>query len=466
MSIERSGAGLMALMLFLTAAMRGAIAEPALSKIDRDELAEMGAKPVFAVIHHEPRAGARVIETLGLGAWKFDFVDAVMARTPAEKLLVLAAHAQIRDIEIVDDAVAQEVRDLLVELSRVKLYEDIGAFRLSVLNISIGPPKELVNRNRSSEKTVRRALAKIVHALELPVVLSAGNDGPIAGRMNPWAKADGVIAVGATDVNGMRVWSDSSYPLSYSDESSWHFFVAHGEKTVGPLASGAVRTPRMLEDEKEVDLAAIVGPENVDSFSVRSGTSFAAGNLSRTLCHAHQMMELIRGFIDASAPLRHQMKPFVRGYIDSGIDRDHPAFEKRLVDSRYHYSGLQIQISAERKRHLFNVLAGNAIDIRLRYTPDFAFRFLKRIARQVQGATPNQIGFGFVDNAAALQLLSEARYSTLIELFTPEDEPRRDKWLNAVTQEGDSLLFSADEVERIAKYCQDYDLILALSIGR
>ena len=357
------------------------------------------------------------------------------------------------------------IRDLLTQLFRIALYDDIQAFEISALNISIGPPKHLLKRHRTADRTIRRAYSKIVKDHGIPVVTSAGNDGPVLGLLNPWALADGVIAAGATDAEGKRLWTRSSRAATKRDVEGIRFFVAHGENTIGPLASGLRKTEEMLQAEKQVDMAAAVGTENVGSYAVRSGTSFAAGVVSHLLCYPHQMMMLLRGYASAMERIdNYQMKAFVRGYIDTGIDESHPVFKNRLVDKRYHFGGLRIPIDRARKEQLFKCLSGNAIDVSIRYSPDFVFEFLKAIARPVPGSTTNETGYGFVSEMTAAIYLREARYSTLIQLLAPSDDPRRKSWLEIAEEDGDPQLFSEREVAAITDYCRNYDLVLALPL--
>lgn len=254
--------------------------------------------------------------------------------------------------------------------------------------------------------------------------------------------------------------------MSYDAEKSYYFFIAHGENTIGALARGESKTPVMLEAEKEVDLAGAVGSEQIPYFSVRSGTSFAAGHASRLLRYVHQAVQILRAYASSVAHVQYPILPFVRAYIDTEIDETHPIFKTHLADKRVKYGGLMVNIDIDRKRQFFEFFAGNAIDLELRYGHRSAINFLKMIARPIPEASPVEGGLGFVSFAHGASFVRQARYSTLLRLLAKPGDDRLDGWLARAREVDDPLLFSGEEAEGVARYCDHYDLVLALSLKR
>jgi hypothetical protein len=76
--------------------------------------------------------------------------------------------------------------------------------QISVLSVSMGPPDVL-----PTEPNDPLVLALWTMSQTHVVVVAAGNHGPAAATMNPWARGDHVLAVGATDGTG-RLWNGSS----------------------------------------------------------------------------------------------------------------------------------------------------------------------------------------------------------------------------------------------------------------
>ena len=74
------------------------------------------------------------------------------------------------------------------------------------VNLSLGPPPSTFDPNEPMNRATR-----VAHERGIIVIAAAGNRGEEGNNtMTPWAAADWVISVGATDINGRRVESYSS----------------------------------------------------------------------------------------------------------------------------------------------------------------------------------------------------------------------------------------------------------------
>lgn len=424
-------------------------------------------QPVVAAIVAKPGQAASLARDLGLESYGvFDYIDTVVTRVAAGKYLEWQDRDEILLIDPIDNSLSRRVTDLLTQLYRVILYDDLGSYQPAVLNLSLGVPRQLIGKGLSAERVVHSAIELIIDRQGIPVVMSAGNDGPQPGLINPWALARGVYIVGAADEKGTHLWAQSSrfLPGASVDRA---FFVAHGENSVGALPLGQPKTPAEIEAERNIDLAGIVGAENVDYYSVLSGTSFAAASLSRAICLLHQAIAALRARAAATTPVgvEFAIDPFIRAYIDLGFDRTHPAFTNRLVDDRKHFGSLTIELEPAQKQQFVDMFLTNGIDIRLRYTPDAVERFLRRAARPIGAMDADLVGAGFVSWDTVAALLTSLRMSELVEIFAEPGEPQRDVWRAALTASGDPLVFDSGDIRRFNQYCQNYDLILGLRLS-
>jgi serine protease AprX len=109
--------------------------------------------------------------------------------------------------------------------------------------------------------------SKAAYDAGLTVVFAAGNDGPGAATMNPYAESPCVIAVGATDKAGrLAGFSSRGTPGAADDHPD---LVAPGVDIVAPRAlSGVVAAPNLGD------------PTNALSYSSLSGTSMAAPHVA------------------------------------------------------------------------------------------------------------------------------------------------------------------------------------------
>jgi hypothetical protein len=429
-------------------------------------LQEDPARPVLAALVSAPKGAEQLARALGLKQYGiFHYIDTVITRAPASRLLEWQERDDVVLIDPIVQVMESRVTNLLTEIYRIVLYRHLGTFHPAVLNLSIGVPREWLNQGLTADRVVHRAIEYVVGRLEIPVVMSAGNDGPVPGLVNPWALARGVLIAGATDAQGTRLWSRSSRFAQNSSQAQ-AFFVAHGENTIGALPLGQQKTAEQLTAERDIDLAAIVGPEHVAHYSVASGTSFAAATLSRAICLVHQAIATLKARASTNAAVgTATLEPFVRAYIDSGFDRRHPVFANRLADERRHFGPPSYPLTAQRKQQFWNLLVGNAIDLNMRYSPASVEQVLGRSARPVKGLDQDAVGAGFVSWQAIAETLRDLKMSDLVDLFGDAADPQTPEWRRALVTAGDPPVFDASEVDRFDDYCQKYDLVLGLRLS-
>ena len=223
-------------------------------------LESMGERTVVASIHYHYPDIDDLVNTIQKPAILFSFIETLYFKAPASTVLGLAKHQNVRNIEIIDETIGQDVYNILTEISRLYLYHRIGAFRFGVLNASIGAPISLPVA-RTGRETIGRAYRAVVEGLDVPLVTTAGNNGAMPGLFNPWANTRGVIVAAAATEDGLSIGDFSGRPIQYNPSSEFHFFAAHGIDTIGPRASRSPKTKQMLEAERRLNLAERIGPE-------------------------------------------------------------------------------------------------------------------------------------------------------------------------------------------------------------
>jgi serine protease AprX len=112
----------------------------------------------------------------------------------------------------------------------------------------------------------------------ISVVFSAGNAGPGANSMNPYAKAPWVISVGATDSKGRL----ASYSSRGSFGNSGPLLVAPGTTVISLRTATAPSVTGVLGIESGNDLAKLL-PTELPFYTTASGTSFSAPQVAGTI---------------------------------------------------------------------------------------------------------------------------------------------------------------------------------------
>jgi hypothetical protein len=328
---------------------------------------------------------------------------------------------------------------------------------------SIGPPRSLIGKDGSGERAVRRAILDLIERHGIPVVMSAGNDGPQPGFVNGWAPRGAFVATAVND-KGTFLWERSSrYSAPMPPDVT--MFAANGIDTVGARAGCRPKSQAQLEADEKAHLADIVGKDNLSCFEVASGTSFAAGVLTQTVCLLHQGLAILALKTSGLTPTNRDISvpPFIRAHIDNGFDRDHTLFANRLVDARVHYGPMMITLPQSAKEDARRMLLDTGADVDIHYRPATVRALLRRAAVPVGQLTREEIGFGFVSVALITNMLMELHYDALVEALA-EADPRQATWLGRIKSSGNPLVFSATEVDQIRQYCTSYDLILGFPL--
>ena len=405
-----------------------------------------------------------VVEALHIrSSQAFPEFGVIFVKAKAREILEWPDIDDVDFVDILDDTQAAVVYHLLAQLHHIESLDDIGAFRPGVLNISIGPLRSLIGQDASGERTVQRATNDLIHRHGLPVVISAGNDGPEPGLINGWAAPDAFIAT-AANATGTELWTRASR-FTAPIPANLTMFATQGIDTIGPRAGCRPKSQAERDADERAHLSDAVGSANVACFEVASGTSFAAGFLTRYVCLAHQSLGILALKVSSLTPIEVDLDvpPFVRAYIDSGFDRAHAAFANRLADSERHYGPLKINISRSEKQNAYTMLVASGVDIVLRYSPEAVKALLIRASSPVGGLNREQVGEGFVSSASMKTMLSQLRYSDLVDLFG-KDDPRRATWTDRLTHSQNPLVFTSKEVNDLDEYCNKYDLILGLPL--
>ena len=395
----------------------------------------------------------------------FQFAGVVFAHVAGAEILSWKSRPEVRSIDIIDDAAARSFFMVMTRLQDVARYDDTGVLRPNVVNISLGPVRALVGRNASGEYAMRAAINEIVNGRKIPVVMSAGNDGPDEGTVNSWSMDTDALVIGATDASGTDFFERSSRFKQPAPKRP-AMFAAEGVDTLGPRAECRPKTDAEKAEDVHGKLTERVGAGNEACWEIKSGTSFAAGNVTRMLCIAHQVYSALRVMGDPSTvpDVPVTLPVFVRSYIDNDFDARHPAFANRLADTRIHYGPLAVTIPHVLRQAYVKLTTEKSLDVRTRYEPATVLVLLKAVARPILGHGSEDVGFGFLSSGNLIDRLRTMHMSDLIRLLNPDD-PRSARWIEASKQLGDPLMFPAELLEPILSYCQSNDLILGLPVN-
>ncbi len=152
-----------------------------------------------------------------------------------------------------------------------------------IANLSIGPDAAFWRRTPPDElEPVVAALRAASDAGAVPVVAMGNIADPVsaAGFINPWAWPDRVIAVGAWDSgrNGVASFSARGGP---DLPDSWPDVLGVGVDVIGPYPTNLAKSPaRRARDEGNAAFRAQVPRDQWDLYTLESGTSQAAANVS------------------------------------------------------------------------------------------------------------------------------------------------------------------------------------------
>lgn len=432
-----------------------------LDVFERHELTKLGERPVPVAIHAVEGKGGTVLASLKGRGHYYAFIDTVLATPAASMVIEISKNTVVRDIEIIESSLIRQIYFLLSRLEQLHLYIRTSIHDVSSINLSLAPPRSLINGRprRTGEMTVRRAVEAFTMGLDVPVTMSAGNDGPSGGFLNPWATGAGTIIVTAADEVGERIWPQASRPAADTYKSDWLLVAAWG---VDAIAARDLRYEADLPPDPK--LVERVGEARALELTTVTGTSFAAPQISDALCRLRQATAVLRGLLSSSTALRFTVSPHIRAIVDRPIDRDNPLFEKRQAERRVKYVGFTVEATSEHKSALNEVFKSNGIDIKLTFRTEAALRFIKAIARPIPD-TGLEAGIGFVDVDAASDFIAQMRVSDVIRLFADEGDERVDAWISDVVERNDPKVLMPKVANLIPIYCEQYDLSLTLPLA-
>ncbi|MGC4074329.1 MAG: S8 family serine peptidase [Nibricoccus sp.] len=168
----------------------------------------------------------------------------------------------------------------------------------ALVNLSIGPPPRFWPRKPEPDDPMHAATRAAADAGFIPV-MAIGNagEGPgdRSGLVNPWCIPPWVIAVGAYDGAAGRVAAFSSHG-DPANPDTWPDVVAQGVDVIGPFPTNLTKSDqRRRYDESNAAFRAQVAPEKWPLYTLESGTSQAAANVTGAAAQVlHFLSETIR----------------------------------------------------------------------------------------------------------------------------------------------------------------------------
>lgn len=454
-------------LLAAAAAAPAPVSSAGLDPATRERLSDDRDRMVWIVLQTGAAGPQAAGDLLRFGsparrAYDFPSIMTTAAEVRAGDLLDHHHKPVLAGVEVVAPPLVNAVLLVLLRLNQVLFYARMGAITYGAINLSLGPPAAFADRPGAATASVRAAIEAVVRA-GIPVVVAAGNDGPAPGLVNPWALAEGVIIAGATDAAGTRVFGRSA--RFTPDQLAGRILVgAHGMDVAGQPAGWMPASQCAWLPGATPGAPVPVAPV--------SGTSQAAGAISRMLALPHQAMALLRAKISPQAPLAVTNPPFLLGYLDWPDPARHPVgqlpeeaaqavFRQGL--RRRHLSGLQLEVELAAKERFVRKLMGSNFDLDMRYGPRLVSNLLLAAARPVEGADAAALGAGYVSPSWLMGVISNLRMSHLPRLLLPPGHERRLEWARRLAA-SDEKLFSQDEAERIWTYGSCYTLQDVLAV--
>lgn len=243
-----------------------------------------------------------------------------------------------------------------------------------ILNMSLGPPKDAYPMPPDAHEPMHYATKKLAAKGAVPI-MAVGNFGPTEtpGMTNPWCYAPWVVCVGAASADGHALWSQSSRGLR-GDRQTWPTVVARGVDVVGPRSASPKSAQERARDESNAEFLAQVPSEQRDQYTLMSGSSQAAAQVSRAAA---------------------QIAYFV---------------ERQLEQHKQHGGDYLFQMSIPRERFEFAARAGERLTgtvvaqddrvVELAYRLVAPWRLVKQLlidsALPMPGHHPHEVGAGFV----------------------------------------------------------------------
>ncbi len=164
--------------------------------------------------------------------------------------------------------------------------------RPSIVNISLGPPADVMPLAPNDDEPMNAATKKAVDN-GLILIMAIGNyfDGDNAGTVNPWCRPQWMICVGAASADASRVWAGSARG-SLSDPATWPTVVAFGIDVISAWPTYLTKSAdRQQHDESNPEFRKAVPKKDWPVFTLESGTSQATAQVSRA---AVQIVTFVR----------------------------------------------------------------------------------------------------------------------------------------------------------------------------
>lgn len=156
----------------------------------------------------------------------------------------------------------------------------------SVINLSLGPPADLLPLAGHDEEPMNEATKKAAE-LGFVVIIAIGNyyDGQDAGLVNPWCHPLWVVCVGAASADAKSVWSGSARGVD-TDARTWPDVVANGIDVISDWPTSLQKSEsRRQRDEANPQFRASIPKEKWGLYTMESGTSQAAPQVTKAAAH-------------------------------------------------------------------------------------------------------------------------------------------------------------------------------------
>ena len=258
-------------------------------------------------------------------------ITSVMAKLHVRDAEALAADPAVRRVWYVHEDLAplygRVIRALAADARQ-------GAGPM-VVNISLGPPADLIPMAFSDDEPMNEATGNAAKA-GLVIIMAIGNYGPTAGYVNPWCRPDWMTCVGAADETAKTMWVRSARGLP-GDPTTWPDVVADGIDVIGPFPTNLAKSPsRRAHDDGNPIFAARVRPEKRALYTIGDGTSFATPQVTRAAAQ-------IVFFVQHAAT---EARPPIEGRNLFSLTLTKAAYQRSL-GGRGRYAGKVVATSAD-----------------------------------------------------------------------------------------------------------------------
>jgi hypothetical protein len=303
-----------------------------------------------------------------------EFADLVAFSSKADVLRAVMRSKHLRSAWVIDDSIYEPyVRIIKAMALFVRTNEGIHP-----VNISMAPPPALLPLPYRDDEPMNLATREATNQAKI-IVFAAGNAGPGEGTVSPWC-APWVICVGAANRDGTKLASFSARG-SPGDRQSWPTVVAHGIDVVTTHPRHIPKTAEQLEAEKRTGFADRVPVDERAGYTVVSGTSFAAPQVTGIIAQVIHYLVGLRGEFEAlhRRPIRNG-DTFRQIYRGTTGGRD-----LRVTRARY------VGESRDRGAEMEVTYPFNATPALL------AKQIILDMASPMKGYENHEVGAGFVD---------------------------------------------------------------------